>query len=161
MSRHHRDEVREAWEDITGEYEALANGSPYKNDNARLDEMLKYHKIIDHVVKEYIEEQVVDTIVNPLSDRDLLQKNLSKKQLSDNKKGGDEMNKHTTYRVCPTLDMCKDVLAETPEFAIKLVNHEVRNIINEAVSKLMSIGYSELGADHTFITDSWEGGGDR
>tara|TARA_R100000234_G_C4944196_1_gene154300 strand:- start:210 stop:401 length:192 start_codon:yes stop_codon:yes gene_type:complete len=59
-----------------------------------------------------------------------------------------------TYRVCPTLDIFKDVKAKNEEDAKNKVQDEIDNLINW--KKIMNKNYQELNSDNTFITDMWE-----
>ena len=59
-----------------------------------------------------------------------------------------------TYRVCPTLDIFKDVKAKNEEDAKNKVQDEIDNLINW--KKIMNKNYQELNCDNTFITDMWE-----
>jgi len=58
-----------------------------------------------------------------------------------------------TYRVCPTLDIFKDVKAKNEEDAKNKVQDEIDNLINW--KKIMNKNYQELNCDNTFITDEW------
>ena len=58
------------------------------------------------------------------------------------------------YRVCPTLDICKDVQANSRQEAIAKVNKEMEQLINW--KKIYKKGYSDLNCDWTYITDQWE-----
>ena len=62
-------------------------------------------------------------------------------------------NKMKTYRVCPTLDIFKDLKAKNEEDAKNKVQNEIDNLINW--KKIMNKNYQELNCDHTFITDEW------
>ena len=59
-----------------------------------------------------------------------------------------------TYRVCPTLDIFKDVKANNEWEAKSKVQDEINNLINW--KKIMNKNYQELNCDFTFITDEWE-----
>tara|TARA_B110000503_G_scaffold59768_1_gene95190 strand:+ start:219 stop:416 length:198 start_codon:yes stop_codon:yes gene_type:complete len=58
------------------------------------------------------------------------------------------------YRVCPTLDLFKDVEASSPEEAKAMVVNEYMRFIRW--SSLEKNGYKELLADFPYITDQWE-----
>ena len=58
------------------------------------------------------------------------------------------------YRVCPTLDIFKDVKAKNEEDAKNKIQDEIDNLINW--KKIMNKNYQELNCDNTFITDMWE-----
>ena len=58
------------------------------------------------------------------------------------------------YRVCPTLDIFKDVKAKNEEDAKNKIQDEINNLINW--KKIMNKNYQELNCDNTFITDIWE-----
>ena len=58
-----------------------------------------------------------------------------------------------TYRVCPTLDIFKDVKANNEWEAKNKVQDEIDNLINW--KKIMNKNYQELNCDNTFITDKW------
>ena len=58
-----------------------------------------------------------------------------------------------TYRVCPTLDIFKDVKANNEWEAKSKVQDEIDNLINW--KKIMNKNYQELNCDNTFITDEW------
>ena len=58
-----------------------------------------------------------------------------------------------TYRVCPTLDIFKDVKANSEWEAKNKVQDEIDNLINW--KKIMNKSYQELNCDHTYITDEW------
>ena len=58
------------------------------------------------------------------------------------------------YRVCPTLDIFKDVKAKNEEDAKNKIQDEIDNLINW--KKIMNKNYQELNCDNTFITDIWE-----
>tara|TARA_R100000654_G_C2630645_1_gene120056 strand:+ start:411 stop:605 length:195 start_codon:yes stop_codon:yes gene_type:complete len=58
------------------------------------------------------------------------------------------------YRVCPTLDIFKDVKAKNEEDAKNKIQDEINNLINW--KKIMNKNYQELNCDNTFITDMWE-----
>jgi hypothetical protein len=62
--------------------------------------------------------------------------------------------KKMIYRVCPTLDLCKDVEANSPEEAREIVVNEFMRFVRW--SSLYKNGYSDLNADFTYITDKWE-----
>jgi hypothetical protein len=62
--------------------------------------------------------------------------------------------KKITYRVCPTLDLCKDVEAYSQEEAKKIVMNEFMRFIKW--SSFYKNGYSDLNADFIYITDQWE-----
>jgi len=58
-----------------------------------------------------------------------------------------------TYRVCPTLDIFKDVKANNEWEAKNKVQDEIDNLINW--KKIMNKNYQELNCDDTYITDEW------
>jgi len=63
------------------------------------------------------------------------------------------------YRVCPTLDISRDVKANSQEEAELIVHNESMRILlgkGGAMDQFFDAGYLELGADPVFITDSWE-----
>ena len=62
-------------------------------------------------------------------------------------------NKMKTYRVCPTLDIFKDVKANNEWEAKNKVQDEIDNLINW--KKIMNKNYQELNCDDTYITDEW------
>jgi hypothetical protein len=65
-------------------------------------------------------------------------------------------NKTKIYRVCPTLDLCKDVEAISENQAIEKINEEFKQFINWKSFYLN--GYSDLNCDFTYITDQWNRG---
>ena len=58
-----------------------------------------------------------------------------------------------TYRVCPTLDIFKDVKANNEWEAKNKIQDEIDNLINW--KKIMNKNYQELNCDDTYITDEW------
>jgi len=60
-----------------------------------------------------------------------------------------------TYRVCPTLDSFIDIKAESKEEAIEKMMKLAGETVFKCRQKLDSIGFSEMGADFPFCTDSW------
>jgi hypothetical protein len=60
------------------------------------------------------------------------------------------------YRTWPTLDMCRDIIANNDSEAIEICHKETEKIILEVVSKLIDLGYTEGGSDSIFVTDEWD-----
>ena len=58
-----------------------------------------------------------------------------------------------TYRVCPTLDIFKDVKAKNEEDAKDKVQKQLDNLIQW--NKIWNKNFQELNCDKTFITDEW------